>query len=175
MWIAGTFCLTYGDGLGDVDITELLRFHRSHGKLGTVTGVRPPGRFGELELKDGKVEAFAEKPQAIEGCINGGFFVFEPEFVDRYLEDRDDLTLESEPLQRLAADGELMVYRHDGFWQPMDTYREWKLLQDHVGHGPRALEGVGVSKEARTFWRGAAGTGDRLYRAAWELADKGPD
>ena len=124
------FCLTYGDGLGDVNITELLRFHRSHGKLGTVTGVRPPGRFGELELKDAKVEAFAEKPQATEGFINGGFFVFEPEFVERYLEDRDDLTLESEPLQRLAADGELMVYRHGGFWQPMDTYREWKLLQD---------------------------------------------
>ena len=126
----GPFCLTYGDGLGDVNLKELISFHRSHGKLGTVTGVRPPGRFGELELNAGRVAAFAEKPQVTEGFINGGFFVFEREFVDRYLDDREDLSLEGEPLQRLAADGELMVYRHDGFWQPMDTYREWKLLED---------------------------------------------
>ena len=134
----GPFCLTYGDGLGDVNITELIRFHRSHGKMGTVTGVRPPGRFGELDLDGRKVSAFAEKPQVAGGFINGGFFVFEREFLDRYLEDRDDLTLESEPLQRLAADGELMVYQHNDFWQPMDTYREWKLLQDmwDTGHAP---------------------------------------
>jgi glucose-1-phosphate cytidylyltransferase len=134
----GPFCLTYGDGLGDVNITELIRFHRSHGKMGTVTGVRPPGRFGELDLDGRKVSAFAEKPQVTGGFINGGFFVFEREFLDRYLEDRDDLTLESEPLQRLAADGELMVYQHNDFWQPMDTYREWKLLQDmwDTGHAP---------------------------------------
>ena len=130
-----TFCLTYGDGLGDVDIAELLRFHRSHGKLGTVTGVRPPGRFGELRVDEGRVASFAEKPQVTEGFINGGFFVFEREFIDRYLDDSDDLVLEREPLQRLASDGELMVYRHDGFWQPMDTYREWKLLEDYWNAG----------------------------------------
>jgi glucose-1-phosphate cytidylyltransferase len=124
------FCLTYGDGLGNVNIAELIQFHRSHGKIGTVTGVRPPGRFGELEIRDRQVTSFAEKPQVTTGFINGGFFVFEPEFVERYLEDREDLTLESEPLQRLAADGELMVWEHDGFWQPMDTFREWKLLED---------------------------------------------
>jgi glucose-1-phosphate cytidylyltransferase len=106
--------------------------------MGTVTGVRPPGRFGELDLDGRKVSAFAEKPQVTGGFINGGFFVFEREFLDRYLEDRDDLTLEGEPLQRLAADGELMVYQHNDFWQPMDTYREWKLLQDmwDTGHAP---------------------------------------
>jgi glucose-1-phosphate cytidylyltransferase len=125
----GPFCLTYGDGLGDVNLSELIRFHCSHGKLGTVTGVRPPGRFGELRVGGSRVTGFAEKPQVTEGYINGGFFFFEPEFVDRYLGDRDDVTLELEPLQRLAADGELMVYKHDGFWQPMDTYREWKLLE----------------------------------------------
>jgi glucose-1-phosphate cytidylyltransferase len=124
------FCLTYGDGLGNVNIAELIKFHRSHGKIGTVTGVRPPGRFGELEISDRQVTSFAEKPQVTTGFINGGFFVFEPEFIERYLEDREDLTLESEPLQRLAADGELMVWEHDGFWQPMDTFREWKLLED---------------------------------------------
>jgi glucose-1-phosphate cytidylyltransferase len=125
-----TFCLTYGDGLGDIDIPALLQFHRSHGKLATVTGVRPPGRFGELELNGSVVSAFAEKPQVTEGFINGGFFVFEPEVVDRYLDDRDDLILEREPLQRLAADGQLMMWPHHGFWQPMDTYREWKMLED---------------------------------------------
>ena len=124
------FCITYGDGLGDVDIASLMRFHKSHGKIGTITGVRPPGRFGELQVEDRKVTSFAEKPQVTEGIINGGFFVFEPEFVDRYLDDRDDLVLEHEPLQRLAADGQLMIHQHDGFWQPMDTYRERKLLED---------------------------------------------
>jgi glucose-1-phosphate cytidylyltransferase len=131
----GTFCLTYGDGLADVNIKDLIRFHRSHGKLGTVTGVRPPGRFGELELAGERVAGFAEKRQVTEGFINGGFFVFEREFVERYLDDDDDLTLEREPLQHLAADGQLMVYQHDGFWQPMDTYREWKLLEDSWDSG----------------------------------------
>ncbi|ETX01720.1 MAG: glucose-1-phosphate cytidylyltransferase [Candidatus Entotheonella gemina] len=133
-----TFCLTYGDGVGDINIKELIQFHQSHGKLGTVTGVRPPGRFGELQTQGYKVNAFAEKPQVTEGLINGGFFVFEREFLDRYLDDRDDLSLEREPLQRLAADGELMVWPHQGFWQPMDTYREWKLLEGlwQTGHAP---------------------------------------
>jgi glucose-1-phosphate cytidylyltransferase len=131
----GPFCLTYGDGLSDVDISELIRFHRSHGKLGTVAGVRPPGRFGELRVEDRRVMAFAEKPQASGGLINGGFFVFEREFIDRYLDGRDDLTLEGEPLQRLAADGELMVWQHHGYWQAMDTYRELKLLEEFWNGG----------------------------------------
>ena len=132
-----TFCFTYGDGIGDVNIGELLEFHRAHGKLGTVTGVRPPSRFGELALNGNQVASFTEKPQVTQGYINGGFFVFEREFIDRYLDDREDLTLEQEPLNRLAADGELMMYAHDGFWQPMDTYREMQHLEslwnsDHV-------------------------------------------
>ncbi len=125
-----TFCLTYGDGLGSVDIRSLLEFHKEHGKIATVTGVRPPGRFGELKLDGNQVVAFAEKPQVTESFINGGFFVFEPEFIERYLADDDDLTLEREPLQKVAADGELMMYPHTGFWQPMDTFREWKMLEE---------------------------------------------
>jgi glucose-1-phosphate cytidylyltransferase len=124
------FCLTYGDGVADVDLTALLAFHRAHGRLATVTGVRPPGRFGEMRLEGDRVAAFAEKPQVSEGFINGGFMVFQPEVVERYLDDREDLVLEREPLQRLAADGQLAVWRHEGFWQCMDTYREWKLLDD---------------------------------------------
>jgi glucose-1-phosphate cytidylyltransferase len=130
-YVAGdTFCLTYGDGVGDVDIGALLRFHRAHGRLATVTGVRPPGRFGELRVgARGAAVEFNEKPQAAEGLINGGFFVFERAFVERYLEPRDDLVLEREPLQKLARDGQLNVYLHEGFWQPMDTYRELLLLE----------------------------------------------
>ena len=134
----GPFCLTYGDGLGNVNLKELIQFHRSHGKIGTVTGVHPPGRFGELQVEGKQVTGFAEKPQVTEGFINGGFFVLEREFIDRYLDDADDLVLEKEPLQRLAADGELMVWPHDGFWQPMDTYRELKMLEDlwQTGRAP---------------------------------------
>ncbi|HVF46259.1 MAG TPA: glucose-1-phosphate cytidylyltransferase [Pyrinomonadaceae bacterium] len=124
------FCLTYGDGLGSVDIRALLDFHKRHGKLATVTGVRPPGRFGELELDGDQVVAFAEKPQVTESFINGGFFVLDPAFIERYLSDDDELTLEREPLQNVAADGELMMFPHTGFWQPMDTFREWKMLEE---------------------------------------------
>ncbi len=100
--------------------------------------MRPPGRFGELRVDEGRVAAFAEKPQVTGGFINGGFFVFERGFIDGYLDDSDNLVLEREPLQRLAADGELMVYEHDGFWQPMDTFREWKMLEElwDAGHAP---------------------------------------
>lgn len=134
----GPFCMTYGDGLGNVNLKELIQFHRSHGKIGTVTGVHPPGRFGELQVEDKRVTGFAEKPQVTEGFINGGFFIFEREFIERYLDDRDDLVLEKEPLQRLAADGELMVWPHDGFWQPMDTFRELKMLEElwQTGRAP---------------------------------------
>ena len=136
---AQTFCLAYGDGIGDIDVEALLRFHAKHGKVGTVTGVRPPGRFGEIQCQnDGTVSEFNEKPQVAEGIINGGFFVFEKAFVERYLAPRKDVVLEREPLQDLARDGELMVYVHEGFWQPMDTYREMKLLNElwASGHAP---------------------------------------
>jgi glucose-1-phosphate cytidylyltransferase len=123
------FCATYGDGVSDVDLTALVAFHRSHGKLGTVTGVRPKSRFGELTVSGGQVTSFAEKPAA-DGMISGGFFVFEREFVDQYLDSRDDLILEHEPLQRLAAAGQLMVFEHHGFWQSMDTLRDWRTLED---------------------------------------------
>jgi glucose-1-phosphate cytidylyltransferase len=130
-----TFCLTYGDGLGNIDVGKLTAFHRSHGKIGTVTGVRPPGRFGELEIVENQVKDFSEKPQVTKGLINGGFFVFEPIFIDKYLKDEENLTLESSPLRKLAEDGELMVFPHEGFWQPMDTFREWKMLESLWNEG----------------------------------------
>jgi glucose-1-phosphate cytidylyltransferase len=123
------FMLTYGDGVGDVDIDALLKFHRAHGKTLTVTGVRPPGRFGELVNVDGLVTEFNEKPQATGGRISGGYFVANARLFD-YLDDRDDLVFEEEPMCKLVADGELMVYEHNKFWQPMDTSREYSLLND---------------------------------------------
>ncbi len=125
-----SFCLTYGDGLANVDIAASLAFHQQHGKMVTVTGVRPSARFGELELDGNRVVAFAEKPQVNESFINGGFLVIRREFIDTYLNDSEELTLEREPLRRAAADGEMMMFPHTGFWQCMDTYREWKLLDD---------------------------------------------
>lgn len=122
-----TFMLTYGDGVGDVEIDKLIEFHQSHGKILTVTGVKPPGRFGELVSENGKVVEFNEKPQATGGLISGGFFVAEPKLFD-YLDDREDLVFEQEPLNKLVSDGELMVFEHTGFWQPMDTSREYQLL-----------------------------------------------
>jgi glucose-1-phosphate cytidylyltransferase len=123
------FMLTYGDGVGDVNLKELLEFHLSHGKIMTVTGVRPPGRFGELVSNaQGKVTEFNEKPQATEGMISGGFFICRRELFS-YLDDREGLMFEEEPMRALVEDGEMMVYRHDGFWQPMDTYRDHNLLK----------------------------------------------
>ncbi len=127
------FMLTYGDGLGDVDIGALLEFHRAHGRLATVTAVRPPARFGALHLDGDSVREFSEKPQTREGWINGGFFVFEPAIFD-YLED-DSSVLEREPLEKVAAAGELMAYKHRGFWQPMDTLREKQLLESLWSEG----------------------------------------
>ena len=121
------FMVTYGDGVGDVDIQALVEFHRRHGRMASVTAVRPPGRFGVLKLDQDAVQEFAEKPQVGEGWINGGFFVFEPGVFD-YI-DGDDSILERDTLQRLAADNQLMAYRHAGFWQPMDTLRERQLLE----------------------------------------------
>jgi glucose-1-phosphate cytidylyltransferase len=121
------FLCTYGDGVSDVDVTALVKFHRSHGKLATVTAVRPPARFGSLEMDGPVVKAFAEKPQVGEGWINGGFFVFEPGVFD-YL-DGDASVLERDPLEKLARDGQLMAFHHDGFWHPMDTLRDKELLE----------------------------------------------
>lgn len=123
----GTFMLTWGDGVSSVDLDDLLEFHRSHGKLATVTAVRPPARFGRLDLDADRVVEFSEKPQLEEGWINGAFFVLEPAIFD-YIAG-DDTQWEHEPLETLAAEGELMAYRHDGFWQCMDTIRDKKLLQ----------------------------------------------
>ena len=133
-WIGNeTFCLTYGDGVSDVDITKLIAFHKAHGKLATVTAVRPAARFGGLELQGDKVSAFAEKEQTSEGWINGGFFVLEPQVFD-YI-DGDDTIWERDPLERLAASDQLRAFRHEGFWWPMDTLRDVKLLEAHWESG----------------------------------------
>lgn len=121
------FMCTYGDGVSDVDVGRLVAFHRAHGKLATVTAVRPPARFGSLEIDGSQVKAFAEKPQVGEGWINGGFFVFEPGVFD-YI-DGDSTILERDPLERIARDGQLMAYQHAGFWHPMDTLRDKELLE----------------------------------------------
>jgi glucose-1-phosphate cytidylyltransferase len=121
------FLLTYGDGLSNVDLKSLVLCHHSHGKIGTVTGVRPPSRFGELQVRGARVRKFSEKPQTSAGFINGGYFVFNRRFFD-YLDDDDSCVLEGKPLERLAEDGELMVYRHDGYWQPVDTPREFDAV-----------------------------------------------
>lgn len=126
-YVEGRFIVTYGDGLADVDITKLLKFHESHGKLATVTTVRPLSRFGVMDLDaTGKVERFREKPQT-DDYVNAGFFVFESEVFD-YLD--EDCVLEQAPLEKLVSLGELMAYRHEGFWQPMDTYREFVMLNE---------------------------------------------
>lgn len=122
-----TFMMTYGDGVADIDLHRLVAFHRSHGRLATVTAVRPPSRFGGLAFDGDSVVEFVEKPQIGEGWINGGFFVLEPGVMD-YIEG-DETIFEREPLERLAADGQLMAYRHYSFWQPMDTLREVRLLR----------------------------------------------
>jgi len=128
-YVAGErFMLTYGDGLSNVDIKRLIDFHAKHGKALTVTGVRPPGRFGELQSdSNGTVIKFNEKPQAAGGRISGGFFVCEPTVFD-VLTDQDDLVFEQEPMRSLVAKKELAVYEHDDFWQCMDTPRDWQLL-----------------------------------------------
>jgi glucose-1-phosphate cytidylyltransferase len=132
------FCLTYGDGVADIDISALTTFHRSHGSLATVTAVQPPGRFGAMRLDGDVVAAFEEKPRGDGTWMNGGFFVLSPE-VGRYLAG-DATVWEQDPLQRLAADGELVSYRHHGFWQPMDTLRDRNELEAlwADGHAPWA-------------------------------------
>ena len=122
------FCMTYGDGLSDVDISATITFHREHGRLATVTAVKPPGRFGALELEGQRVTGFMEKPTGDEGLINGGFFVLDPRCLD--LIEGDETRWEDEPLTRLAVEDQLRAYEHHGFWQPMDTVRERNLLED---------------------------------------------
>ena len=126
-----TFMLTYGDGVSDVNIDKLIDYHKSQGKMVTLTAVRPTARFGELYLKDNSVTTFKEKPQLNEGWINGGYFVVEPSFID--LIDDDQTMLEREPLERASSMGQLMAYKHDGFWQCMDTKRDHALLEKMWG------------------------------------------
>jgi glucose-1-phosphate cytidylyltransferase len=121
------FMVTYGDGVSNVDIKALVAYHRAQGKLATVTAVRPPARFGGLTIEGSLVREFSEKPQSGEGWINGGFFVFEPKVLD-YLAD-DAMSLEREPMERLAAEGQLAAFQHEGFWQPMDTLRDRRVLE----------------------------------------------
>lgn len=123
-----TFMLTYGDGLANVDLNKLLAFHRSHGKMATVTAVHPDARFGELQMEGDLVCSFREKPQTDKGWINGGFFVIEPEFFD--LIEGDHTILEREPLEKAAKMGQLMAYRHEGFWHCMDTKRDRDMLEN---------------------------------------------
>ena len=122
-----SFMLTYGDGVANLNIANLVKFHKSHCKIGTITGVHPSSRFGDLVIKDNQVMRFHEKPQVNDGLVSGGFFVFENEFFD-YLRSDDDCFLEKEPLENPTAEGKLMIYKHDGFWQCVDTYRELELL-----------------------------------------------
>jgi len=121
------FCFTYGDGVADVDITAEIAFHKAHGKWATIAAVQPPGRFGALQLQDGKVRGFTEKPRGGDGFINGGFFVLSPRCLD--LIDGDDTVWEDAPLDTLATKGQLMAFEHNGFWQPMDTLRDKRQLE----------------------------------------------
>ena len=131
----GTFMLTWGDGVSDIDLHALLDFHRSHGRLATITAVRPPARYGHMRFDGDKVAAFEEKPQTAEGWINGAFFVLEPQVLD-YIEG-DMVMFEHAPLENLARDGELMAYRHHGFWAAMDTLRDKHNLQKIWESGDR--------------------------------------
>jgi len=122
------FCFTYGDGVSDINLNELIDFHKSHGKLATLTATYPPGRFGALNIVDNQVITFEEKPKGDGALINGGFFVLSPKVIDKI--DNDDCVWEQEPLKELAKEGELMSFKHDGFWQPMDTLRDKIYLEE---------------------------------------------
>jgi len=122
------FCFTYGDGVSDINLKELIDFHKSHGKLATLTAVYPPGRFGALNIVENQVMMFVEKPKGDGALINGGFFILSPKVIDKI--DDDSCVWEQEPLRELAQEGELMSYKHDGFWQPMDTLRDKKYLEE---------------------------------------------
>lgn len=132
-YIDDDFCLTYGDGVGSVNISELITFHKSHGHLGTMTAVQPPGRFGAIKIDGTTIESFQEKPTGDGGWINGGFFVLNPKVLD--LIESDDTVWEKYPLESLAKSGQLQAYFHKGFWQPMDTLRDKVLLERHWASG----------------------------------------
>jgi glucose-1-phosphate cytidylyltransferase len=134
---APTFLFTYGDAVGTVDLDALLAFHRREGRIATVTGVHPTSRYGEMKVEGGRALEFNEKPTVVEGVVSGGFFVFERAVFD-YLGDDPATFLEAEPLQKLARDGQLSVHVHEGFWHPMDTYRDWLRLNElwKSGHAP---------------------------------------
>jgi glucose-1-phosphate cytidylyltransferase len=134
-YVAGDdmFCFTYGDGVSDVNITELIAFHKKHGKLATLTAVQPPGRFGVLNLDGTRITSFQEKPQGDGAWINGGFFVLSPKVID-YIQD-DTTVWEKKPMERLASEGQLEAYMHRKFWQPMDTLRDKVLLEDLWDNG----------------------------------------
>lgn len=164
-----TFMMTYGDGLSNVDIQKLVEFHHKHGKLATITAVRPPARFGGFVLEGNSVKKFTEKDQAKEGWINGGFFVLEPEVLN-FIE-KDSTSWEKEPLERLALEGELMAYFHDGFWQPMDTLREQRILEElwETGNAPWKLR-----NNHEQLLESAKNFGHRVYGASGELAHQNP-
>jgi len=122
------FCFTYGDGVADIDIAAEIAFHKQHGRWATIAAVQPPGRYGALQMEDAKVSGFSEKPRGDGGVINGGFFVLSPRCLD--LIDGDQCSWEGAPLTKLAESDQLMAFRHDGFWQPMDTLREKNMLED---------------------------------------------
>jgi glucose-1-phosphate cytidylyltransferase len=128
-----SFCFTYGDGLSDVNITELIKFHKKNKTLATVTAVQPPGRFGILNMKDTKIVDFKEKPAGDHNWINGGYFVLEPSVID-YIDD-DTTVWEQEPLEKLAKEGQISAYQHTNFWQPLDTLREKNILEELWGSG----------------------------------------
>jgi glucose-1-phosphate cytidylyltransferase len=129
-----TFCFTYGDGVSDIDINDAIRFHKAHGKAATVTAIQPPGRYGALNMEGDVVRSFQEKPAGDGAWINGGFFVLEPSVIDRIA--GDHTFWEQEPLQGLAEDGELVSYRHTGFWQAMDTLRDKNQLEELWSRNP---------------------------------------
>ena len=135
-----TFMATYGDGVSNVDINALVKFHTQHGKMATTTAVRPPARFGGLVFDGDRIAEFTEKPQIGEGWINGGFFVLEPDALE-YIAD-DQTSWEREPMERLAAEGNLMAYRHEDFWQCMDTLRDLRLLEEPLEWRESPLEGM---------------------------------
>ena len=164
----GTFMLTWGDGVSNLDLRNLLEFHRRHGKLATLTAVRPTARFGHLEMQGDQIVEFSEKPQTKEGWINGAFFVLEPAIFD-YI-DGDSTHWEKEPLERLAREGQLMAYRHNDFWQCMDTIREKHYLEGLWANGQapwRVWEerDASYSDGARRLYRNGAGTPAAVGRA----------
>lgn len=155
-YVDDSFMVTYGDGLADINIRNLINFHNSHGKIGTMTAVHPPSRFGELSIEGNQVMEFNEKPQTKEGLINGGFFVFKKEFF-KYLNDDDNCILEKEPLEKLASDGELMIYNNDKFWQCVDTYRELEMLNEMWKNGNSPWKSYDKSSMEVKTWKTSSG------------------